>query len=187
MTAEAGAGSSDWKTFVRRHWGVVAVFAVAVALASAGAVYVFLWFAGNAQSTGLVPRTLGLWSIASLVSFILYAIFWELVLVGIPLIIGAVVAWQWWKRLPYEERGETRTFGKGSGRARGSGGLSFILFIAFCIKVLIDGRWDTPIATFTLDYVVGSIVTILMWSLIIIGIPAALGAIWWINRQMKKA
>ena len=34
----------------------------------------------NAQSTGLVPVTLGLWSMGNVASFILHAIFWELVL-----------------------------------------------------------------------------------------------------------
>lgn len=40
---------SDWRVFMRRHWGAVAVFVVAAALVFAGVVYVFLWFAKNAQ------------------------------------------------------------------------------------------------------------------------------------------
>ena len=43
----------DWKTFLRKHWNMVAVFVVAGVLALVGAVYVFVWFVGNAQSTGL--------------------------------------------------------------------------------------------------------------------------------------
>jgi hypothetical protein len=63
MTEETTAEKdSDWKKFIRKHWGIVAVFVLAVALAAAGAVYVFWWFAGNAQSTGLVPSTLNLWT-----------------------------------------------------------------------------------------------------------------------------
>lgn len=63
---------------MRKHWKAVAVFVVACALALAGAVYVFLWFVKNAQSAGLVPATLGLWTMVNCVTFILNAIFWEL-------------------------------------------------------------------------------------------------------------
>src|SRR5271169_4520032 len=76
---------AEWKRFMRNHWSMVAAFAVACILAAVGAVYVFWWFTRDAQSTDLVPKTLGLWTMANLVNFMLYAIFWELVLVGIPI------------------------------------------------------------------------------------------------------
>lgn len=169
---------------MRRHWGAVAAFVVAGILAFVGAIYVFLWFVGNAQSSGMVPATLGLWTMANLVTFILYAVFWELLLIGIPAAMGAVVGWLWWKRLPDEERRGYR-FG-GRSRSAGGGVVSFLLFIAFCIKVFIDGRWNVPIANFPLDYVVGSMITILIWGLVIFGIPAAIALTWWISREMKK-
>ena len=173
----------DWRGFMRRHWGAAAILVVAVVLAFIGAVYVFLWFVGNAQSSGMVPGTLGLWTMANLVTFILYAVFWELLLIGVPIAIAAVVGWHWWKRLPEEERRGDR-FG---GRKRSAGGgVSLLFFIAFCVKVFIDGKWNVPIATFTLDYVVGSMITILVWGLIIFGIPIAIGLTWWISHGMKK-
>jgi hypothetical protein len=175
---------SDWRSFMRMHWGAAAVLGLAVALAFAGAVYVFLWFVGNAQSSGMVPGILGLWTMANLVTFILYVIFWELLLVGVPTAIAAVVGWRWWKRLPEEERGGGQ-FG-GRKRSAGGGGVSLLFFIGFCLKVFIDGKWNVPIATFTLNYVVGSIITILVWGLIIFGIPIAIGLIWWISRGMKR-
>jgi fatty acid desaturase len=185
LTEEAGAEGSDWRRFTRRHLGVIAVLAVACVLAFAGAVYVFWWFAGNAQSTGLVPGTLGLWTMGNLVNFILYTIFWELLLVGIPVAVGAVIGWLWWKRLPEEER-KGHHFGGRSRSAGGGSGVSFLFFIAFCVKVFIDGKWNAPIATFTLDYVVGSIITILEWGLVIFGIPGAIALAWWIRRETKK-
>lgn len=170
---------------MRKHWGVVAVFVVACALAFAGAVYVFWWFVGNAQSTGMVPSRLGLWTMGNLVTFILNSIFWELLLIGIPVVIGAVIAWQWWKRLPEEERRGYR-LGRGSRGTGGSGGVSLLFFIAFCIKVYLDGNWNAPVATFTLNYVVGSMITILEWTAVIFGIPIAIGLIWWVHHEMKK-
>lgn len=186
MTVENEAGKgSDWKSFMRKHWGTVAVFAVAVVLAFAAAVYVFWWYIGYARSSGLVPSSLGLWTMGNLVAFILNAIFWELLFIGIPAVIGAVIGWQWWRRLPDEERKGYR-FGRRSRRTSGSGAVGLLFFIAFCIKVYIDGNWNVPIATWTLNYVVGSMITILVWVAVIFGIPAAIGAAWWIRREMKK-
>ncbi len=179
-------GGSDWRGFVRRHWEAVAAFVAAGALAFAGAVYVFLWFVANAQSSGMVPRTLGLWTMANLVAFTLYAVFWELLLVGAPVAIAAAAGWQWWwKRLPAEER-RGYYLGRASRSTGGGGGASLLFFIAFCIKLYIDGKWNTAIATFSVDYVVGSMVTILVWTLIVFGIPTVVALAWWLRREMRK-
>jgi hypothetical protein len=176
---------SDWKKFVRKHWGAVAIFAVTIVLAAAGAVYVLSWFTGHAQSTGLVPSILDAWTMGNVINFILHLIFWELILIGIPVAIGAIIAWQWWKRLPAEER-EYRIFGRGS-RSRDAGGaISTLLFIAFAIKVYFDGNWNVPMSTWTVDYVVGSMITILIWIAAIFAIPATIGIVWWISRELGK-
>src|SRR5437016_14673510 len=103
---------SDWKRFMRKHWRTVATFVVAGILAVASAVYVFLWLGGNAQSTGLVPRTLGLWTVGHLASFILDAIFWERRLVGMPVVVVVVAGWLWRERLSDEEMRRSRLCGK---------------------------------------------------------------------------
>jgi hypothetical protein len=187
MTAEVGVGDYGWRGFTRRHWGAVAIFVVACVVVFAAAVYVFWWFTGNAQSTGVVPSSLGIWTMGNLVNFILYTIFWEILFIGIPVIIGAVVAWQWLRRLPEEERRAYRHFGRGSGRTRGSGGLSLLFFILFAIKIYLDGNWNVPIATFSVNYVVGSMIAILAFVAAIVGIPLAIGMTWWVRQEIKKA
>jgi hypothetical protein len=182
MTAAYGAtpGSYYWKSFLRRHRGAVAVFAIGVALAFAWSVYVFLWFVGNAQSLGLVPATLVFWTMANLLGFIVYLVLWELLLVGVPVVIAAVGAWAWWKRLPAEER--VGRFGR-SRSAGGGGGISILFFLAFCVKVYLDGNWNVAISTFTLNYIANSMLTILEWGLLMVGIPAAVVLTWWVSRQ----
>jgi len=183
---ESENGSEVWKKFLRKHWNMLVLFVVGAILAFIGAILVYLWFVGEAQSIGLVPTTLGLWTMGHLVTFILHLIFWELLLIGIPVVIGAVIGWQWWKRLPDEEKKEYNFFGKRSRTTSGGGGISLLFFIAFCIKVFIDGNWNVAIAAWTLDYVVDSVILILVWAAIIFGIPAAIGVIWWIRHGMKK-
>jgi hypothetical protein len=177
--------SQDWKKFIGKHWTIVAIFVVAVILAIAGAVYVFWWFTGNAQTVGLVPSTLNLWTMNNVVMFILHLIFWELVLIGIPVAIGAIFGWQWWKRLPEEEKQE-HMFGRRSRSRNAEGAISPLLFIAFALKVYVDGNWNVAISTWTLDYVVDSMITILVWIAAIFAIPATIGVIWWIRHEMNK-
>ena len=178
--------SGAWKKFLKKHWTMFALFVVAAIVASVGAIYVFLWFVGDAQSTGMVPSTLGLWTMDNMVTFMLHLIFWELVIIGIPVIIAAAAGYLWWRRLPNDEKNEYNFFGKRSRTTSGGGGISFLFFIAFCIKVFIDDKWNVAIANWKFDYVVDSMISILIWSLIIFGIPIAIGVLLWIRHEMKK-
>ncbi len=187
MTEEIGvANGSDWGKFLRNHWKMVAVFVVAGILVFISAIYVVLWFTVDAQSIGLVPSTLGLWTMGNTVSFILHLIFWELIFIGVPVIIGAVIGWQWWKRLPEQEKNEYHLSGKRSRSSRAGGAISPLLFIAFAIKVYVDGNWNAAISTYTLNYVVGSMFAILVWIVAIFAIPATIGVIWWIRHEMNN-
>ena len=177
--------ASDWRDFARRHWGAVAIFAVAGVMAIAWAVYIFWWFTGSAVSSGLVPSLLGLWTMGNLVNFIIYSVLWELLLVGVPVTVAAIAGWMWWRRLPHEERAGYHWGGR-SRSAGSGGGVSFLLFIAFAIKVYVDGNWNVPIASYSLNYVVTSMITILEWVAVIFGIPLAIGLTWWIHHEMKK-
>jgi hypothetical protein len=177
--------SADWKKLVRNHWTIIAAFVVVGILTVAGAVYVFWWFTGNAQTIDLVPSTLNLWTMNNLVMFAIHLIFWELVLIGIPVAVCAVIGWQWWKRLPAEDKKE-HMFGKGSRSRNASGAISPLFFIAFAIKVYIDGNWNSAISTWTVDYVVESMITLLIWIAAIFAIPAILGVIWWISHEKNK-
>jgi len=179
-----------WKKFLRNHWKMLVLFVVAAILVITGAILVFLWFIGDAQATGLIPATLGLWAMGHLVTFLLHLIFWEILFIGIPVIITILaIYFLLWKKIPDDERKEYRRkhlFGKPSRRSDGGNAISFIVFVGLIIKVYLDGKWNTAFADWTFDYLVSSILWIFIVIVIIVGIPMALGGTWWLRCEMKK-
>ena len=188
--SETEQGQKIWKIFLKKHWNMLAVWIAAAVVVVIGAILVFLWFVGDAQATSLVPRTLNLWTMGYLVTFLLHVLFWEVVFIIIPVIvIVAVIYIFWWKKLPAEEQHEYRRghlFGKRSRRRDGGGAITFLINIGFIIKVYIDGNWNIPFATWTFDYLVYSYLQVIIWMAVIFGIPLIIGAVWWIYREMKK-
>jgi len=180
-------GKEIWKKFLTKHWNMVVLFVVGAILVSIGAILVYLRFVGDAQSTGLVPATLDLWTMGYIVTFILQLILSEALLIGVAITLAAV-ALVWWKILPAEEREEyARAHLFGSKKTSGGGGaINLLLFIAFCIKVFTDGNWNKAFATWTFDYLVYSYLSACIWVLIIFGVPMAIGGILWIIYKMKK-
>jgi hypothetical protein len=187
---EIESDSRIWRKFLRNHWRMVILFVVGAALASLGAILVFLWFVGDAQSTGLVPSTLALWAMGYVWTFAWNLIFWELLIIGVPVILSIVLVYMlWWKRMPSDERDEYRRgklFGSRSRKRDGSGGFSFLASIVFIIIVYLDGKWNTPFSTWSFDYLVYTWLWALIWVSIIVGIPMILGGTWWLHREIKN-
>ncbi|HEY3421461.1 MAG TPA: hypothetical protein VGK23_12995 [Methanomassiliicoccales archaeon] len=181
----SGKGSEDWRRFIKDHWRLFMLFVVGVVLAFVGAVLVFLWFIGNAQSTGMIPLTLGLWTMGNIVNFLINLAFWEILLIGIPIIVAVIAVWQWWKRLLDERKQEYHMFGPRSKSSSGGNAFSFLVFIAFCIKIYVDGNWNAAISTWSFDYFAYSMISALIWVLIIFGIPAAIALVLWMRYGMK--
>ena len=183
-------GDKIWKNFLSKHWKMLVVFVIASIVFIAGAIVVLVWFVEDAQLTGLVPGTLDLWTMGYLVTFLLHLILWEILFIIIPVIIAIVtIYFLWWKRLPSGEREEYKRghlFGKHSKKTDGGGAISLLVNIGFIIKVYLDGNWDVPFATWEFDYLVYSYLWVLFWIVIIFGVPIAIGAIWWLRREMKK-
>ena len=169
---------------------MLVLFIIAAIIAAISAVLVFLWFVGDAQATGLVPGTLHLWTMGYLVTFLLHLLFWEVIFIGIPVLVAiAAIYFLWWKKLPAEERKEYRhghLFGKRSRGRDGGGAITFLVNIGFIIKVYLDGNWNVPFATWKFDYLVYSYLWVIIWMVIIFGIPLVIGLVWWLHRNMEK-
>lgn len=170
------------KRFLKRHWKMTLVFAAVFAAAISGAILVFLWFVGIAQSTSLVPTTIGQFSIGILITFILHAIFWELILVvSWVLVLVAIIIVKWYKQLPEEEREGWPKRGK----REESDAFGFFIGIVWLIVVWFDGRWNLAFEDWTLNNWIYSALAACGWVFLIFGIPIALYFLWWINNERK--
>lgn len=190
MESEIDYDEKIWIIFLRKHWQISILFILGIILAATGAILVYLWFVAEAQATNLIPSTLNLVTMNHFITFVLHLIFWEAIYIGLPVIIAVLsIYFLWWKPLPDEERNEYKRrhlFGSESSNSDKSGGISFLIFIAFIIKIYLDGNWNMPIASWSVNYLVYSIIWSLIWIVIIFGIPIGLGLIWWIRYKIEE-
>ena len=183
-----------FKSFARKHWKVILPLVGAAIGIFIGSILVLLWFIGYSEIGGHGTWTFATWSMASILDFLLNLILWEFLIIGIPIIaIGLVVFFQWWNKLPDEDKEalEKHGYKKRKNQRRiaygGGGGLIGILvFLAFCILIYMYGNWSTPLATLTYSYLIFTWLTGLMWVLIIGGIPLALIVFFWLRMEIKE-
>jgi len=177
MEGEMMDCSNDfWSKKITQHWKAFIVFVIGCIIALAGAVLVLFWFIETSEFGAMGTATIGEWSLAWIWGFIIYLIFYELLIIGIPAAIAFGLGWYiFWKRLSEEEKAEIK--GREKKKHRGSsagGGFGFFMFIAFSILMYLRGEFSTPLGNFPYSYLVYTWFTALGWLLLIGGIPAAI-------------
>jgi hypothetical protein len=194
MAVETIAPSEErWKEFLKNHWKLSLLILGGIVLAIIGALCVFLWRTTGPEATGYYPQTLDLWTVGYIITLILNLILWEFLVIGIPVIAAVIIIYfLWWNKLPAEEkqkysRGrEAKRIQKRNQARRGSGAFGFLVTITWLIIILIDGNWNTAFENWTYTYLIYSVLTAIMWDLIIFGIPIVILLILWLGRQLKK-
>ncbi len=174
----------SWKKFLRNHWKMVIVAAGAIAGAVIGAVFVFLWVLDWALGT-IVPTTLGAWTVGYCFIFFLNILLYEFLIIGLPVIAGVICGYLWYRNLPEEERAEYKE-PKKKRSSGGGGAISFVVTIVWLIIVYTDNMWNYPFQNWGLDYLIFSWLIACGWVLLIGGIPALIGGIWWLRREVLK-
>jgi hypothetical protein len=165
-----------WKKKIKEHMPLFIVVIIAVAIAFIGALVVIIWFIETspigAQGTALI----GDWSLDWIVGFYILIILFELLFVGLPAgLFFGVGGYIWWSRLSDEEKTEYKAREKKNKHrkrnAGGGGGGSFLMFIAYCIYMGIQGSYYAPFSSQPYSYWVYGMFYTLMWMFIIFGIP----------------
>ncbi|HEY5538054.1 MAG TPA: hypothetical protein VIL58_00765 [Thermoplasmata archaeon] len=177
-------GGKAWKKFVRRHWKMTLSMVGGIAVAAVASLLIFLWVVADAQTTGLVPSGLGEWTVGYVLTFILSAILWELVLVAswvIPIVVAAYFLW--YKKLPDEERREYEGGPRRSRSAGENGGISFFIGLVWFVIVWTDGKWNLAFQDWTFNDWVYSWIAAGLVVLLLAGIPAMTYIIWSLRRN----
>jgi len=168
-----------WKKKIKEHMPLFIVIILAGACAITGFFLVIIWFIETspigAQGTALI----GDWSLNWIVGFYILVILFELLFVGLPsgLFFG-VGGYIWWSRLPDEEKAEFKAREKkNKHRKRNAGGSSgggFLMFIAYCIYMGVQGSYYAPFSSQPYSYWIYGMFYTLLWLVIIIGIPVCI-------------
>ncbi|MFX1562967.1 MAG: hypothetical protein ACFFDP_06635 [Promethearchaeota archaeon] len=177
------------KKFLRKHTKMALAIIGVIVVAAIVAVFTFLKVAADAQILGLVPTTLGLWSVGICYGFVITVLIWELIFVVSWLIPILVVTFgYWYRKLPKEERKEyglSPKRGADPRRTEGGGVFSFFVAVVWLIIVWITNRWDLAFQSWTFNDWIYSWLTACLWILIPLVIAGTIYFIWWIRKDTK--
>ncbi len=178
MVTGRGLGGEAWKRFVRRHGKMTALMVGGVVAVAAAVLLVFLWVVADAQATGLVPDTIGAWTVGFVFTFLIQLILWELILVAswaIPL--AAAVYLVWYRKLPADERREYEVPKRSKSTGENSG-ISFFVMLVWLAIVWLDGRWNRAFQDWSFNDWVYSWLAACLVVLVIVGIPVLIYVVW---------
>lgn len=178
------------KKFLRRHWKMAGILIGVIAVAVIVSVYVFFRVAADLQTQGLVPLTLGQWTVGYFIGFMFHVILWEVVFVVswvIPIVV--VIFALWYRKLPDEERKEyglSPKRGTDPRRIEGGGFFSFWIGVVWLIVVWFTGRWNLAFQNWTFNELIYSWFAACLWALLPLVIAGTIYLIWWLRKEMKK-
>ncbi len=177
-------GGAPWKDFVRRHWRIALLIVGGIAAAAVAALFVLLWVVADLQATGRVPPGLGDWTVGHAITFILYVILWELLLVASWVCVAGLAAYfLWYRKLPDAERSELEGGPRRARSAGASGGFSFFVALVWLAIVWTDGRWNLALKDWTFNNLVYSWIAAGLVVLLIVGIPGIIYLVWALRRN----
>lgn len=177
-------GGEPWKEFVRRHWKIALAIVGGMAAATIAALFVFLWVVADSQTVGRVPSGLGDWTVGHVITFILYVILYELLLVASWVCaIGLAGYFQWYRKLPEAERSALEGGPRRARSAGASGGFSVFVALVWLVLVWTDGRWNLAFKDWTFNELVYSWIAAGLVVLLIVGIPGIIYLAWSFRRN----
>ena len=176
LMEETVSSEEFWPRKIKQHWKAFIVFIIGCICAAAGAVLVLFWFIETSSIGAMGTATFGEWSLAWIWGFFIFLILWELLLVGIPVIIALGLGWYlFWRSLSDNEQIEFKERDKKKHRGASAGSsFSILMFIAFSIYMYINGYFYAPFDDYPYSFWVYSWFHSLGWLLLIFGIPVVI-------------
>jgi hypothetical protein len=181
-----------WKGMIKKYWYALIIYGIAVVGFIVGALLVLMHYMAAPDIAGGGTWTFGEFSVGSVILWIIFLFLWELLLVILPVLayVGIVTALFWFVILSDEDKTamkERERREKHKKRARGGGGAAnFIFFLAFLCVVTIDGNLWTAFGTISYTYYIYAYLVGIMWTCIVLGIPALIiGIVYIVKKGIK--
>jgi len=188
-----------WKRLAVRYWWVVLIFALLLVGVIIGLGLTLDLYIRTSTIGGGGTWTFDQFHMIDVILWCIFLILWELLIVGLPTlaVAGTFVGIVWFVVLPDDVKAEIKERNKKEEekakkhrgkKAGGGGGFGFLLFLGVLIKMTIEGTMDTRFGLISdgYRYFIDSYVTVIIWILIIIGIPLAIIAIIWFVRKYGR-
>jgi len=168
-----------WKNKIREHKNTFIVLIIAAVCLFIGILLVLFWVIEENPFVDPRSGTFNDWTLNYVVGFIIIIILWELLFIGVPAgLFFGVGGYLWWHKLPEEEKRQFKDRQKKETHRKkdygGGGGFGFIMFIAYCIYIAVDGNYNATFGSEPFTYWIYSWFLTLMWIVIVLGIPAAI-------------
>ena len=183
-----------WKGKLREHKNALIIMIIAGICLFIGAILVGIWVLEANPFVDPRTGTFNDWTLNYIVGFMILIILWELLFIVVPAaLFFCVGGYLWWSRLPEEEKKEFKEREKKqkSHKAEkyggGGGGFSFVLFIAYCIYIAVQGNYNTTFGAEPYTYWLYSYMLTFMWIVIVLGTPCLIAfIIWYLVKGRKK-
>lgn len=191
---EKASDEKYWKGKLREHKNALIILIIAGICVFIGFILVMLWVI---EANPFVdPRTYGFntWTLNYVVGIMILMVLWELLFVGVPTaLFFGVGGYLWWRGLPEEEKQEMKERDKKKRSHKvekyggGGGGFSFVMFIAYCIYIAVDGNYNAQFGSRPYTYWLYSYMLTFMWIVIVLGLPCLIAfIIWYLVKGRKK-
>ncbi|MFQ6126964.1 MAG: hypothetical protein ACE5R6_20505 [Candidatus Heimdallarchaeota archaeon] len=196
-TSNEISNEAFWKNLAVQNWYFVGIFGLIIIGAIIGCILTVNWYIDNQSIGGNGSWTFNQFSMKTALLWVIYLVLWILLLVGVPTVAvgGFIVALNWFALFPTDLKDEIKLrwkkdeeVRKTRGTKRDSGGVfSFLMFVGVCLYVYVDGNWSTEFGSLNLRYFVDAYITVFVWGLIIVGIPAAIFGITWFVKKYGRS
>jgi len=181
-----------WMGMIKKYWYALVILAIAVVGVVVGAVLVLMSYISAPDIAAGGTWTLDDFSLGSVLLWVIFLVLWELLLVVLPFIAfcGIIVAIFWYgifseeDRTAIKERERREKHPKRTNQ--GGGAASFIFFLAFLCVVAIEGNFWTVAGDLTYSYYIFAYLRGIMWTCIVLGIPALIVGIIFLSKKWKS-
>jgi len=183
---------ATWKEKIKDHWKVLILLIAAIVVLCVVAVIVVIWHINTSPIGAYGTATFNEWTLDWIFGFSLVLILWELLFVGLPAgLFFGVGGYLWWTRLSADDKTWFKSEGKAADKKShktrnvgGGGGL--VMFLAYCIYMGIQGSYYTTFGSYPFSYWVFAYMQMMLWLLIIVGIPCAIGGLAYLRKWLNK-